>query len=752
GDDRSPMRLGRLLLVLLALSSCSTRPQHRNVILVSVDTLRADHLSCYGSGKVETPNFDRIAREGVLFERVSTVAPSTLPAHASMLTGLGPLGHGVHDNVGFHLREDVPTLASVLKGAGYRTGGFVGSFALSGRFGIGRGFDLYSEGAPKTGGRWIPERRGEEVLGEALAWMELESDRPFFAFIHFYDPHRPYQPPAAFLPPDARPEDESARYAGEIRYVDSLVGKLLAWLDARGLSEDTILVVTADHGESLGEHGEDTHGFFLYESTLRVPLLLRAKPLPAGKRVEHLVRLIDIAPTIWELSGTAPPPGVEGVSLASAGGELPPLDLDAYSETFVPRLNYGWSELQGWRRGNFKLIQAPRSELYDVDADPGETRNLIDERPEVADALRNGLDEAKRGKAVEPGPVDERTLSSLRALGYLGGSPQAHAAGERTDPKDRIETYNAILALSVVQSPTPEDLARIESVLEREPRNPRANSIHGSFLLALGRPKEAKKAYERLLEIEPESFDGHYGLGRTFLSLEENDEARASLEKARSLDPESTSVLASLAAVEKAEGNLAASEKLLREAMALGPTDTVYRELADLLLSSGRADELASLASSWDGPEAAFARGQALAAQGNDEGALVELDRALALAPHDDNVEQAVANSLSRVGRFDEAMKHYQAILSRTPCYLGAHTNLGAILEKRGNADEGIGHYERAIACDPQYGSAYRNLGAALARKGELRRALETLRKAKALSPGDKELDAAIAELESLTR
>ncbi len=747
------MRRGRApLLVFLALSSCSTRPERRNVILVSVDTLRADHLSCYVKGKVETPNFDRIAREGVLFERVSTVAPSTLPAHASMLTGLSPLGHGVHDNVGFDLREDVPTLASVLKGAGYRTGGFVGSFALSGRFGIGRGFDLYSDGSPKTERRGIPERRGEEVLGEALAWMELESDRPFFAFIHFYDPHRPYQPPEAFLPPDARPEDESARYAGEVRYVDSLVGKLLSWLDARGLSEDTILVVTADHGESLGEHGEDTHGFFLYESTLRVPLLLRAKPFPAGTRVEQLVRLIDIAPTVWELTGSAQPPGIEGVSLVSSGGRMLALDLETYAETFVPRLNYGWSELQSWRRGNFKLIRAPRSELYDLGADPGETRNLIDERPEIADSLRNGLDQAKRGKVVEPGPVDERTLSSLRALGYLGGSPQAPGGEERTDPKDRVAIYKQILELSLVASPTPEELERIEAVLEPEPRNPRANSIHGSFLLALGRPQEAKKAYERLLEIEPESYDGHYGLGRVFLSLGENDKARAHLEKARSLEPESTSVLTSLAALEKTEENLEASEKLLREAIAIEPTDTLYRELADLLLSAGRAEELARMASSWDGPAAAYAKGQALAAQGDDEGALVELERALALAPGDDNVEQALANSLSRVGRFDEAQKHYQAILSRTPCYLGAHTNLGAILERRGNADDGIRHYERAIACDPQYASAYRNLGVALARKGELRRALEALRKAKSLAPGDAELDAAIAELEGLMR
>ncbi|HEY7697510.1 MAG TPA: tetratricopeptide repeat protein, partial [Vicinamibacteria bacterium] len=401
---------------------------------------------------------------------------------------------------------------------------------------------------------------------------------------------------------------------------------------------------------------------------------------------------------------------------------------------------------------NWKLIRAPRSELYDLDADPGETRNLVDERGDVAESLGNSLAQAKRGIAVEPGPVDERTLSSLRALGYLGGSPQAPGNEERSDPKDRIAIYNEILELSVVRSPTPEELERIEAVLARDPENPRANSIHGTFLLALGRAKEAKEAYERLLEIEPSSYDGHYGLGRAFLSLEENDKARESLEKARSLDPENASVLGSLAAVEKAEGNLEASEKFLREAIALEPTPLLCQELADLLLSSGRLEELARMAGTWEGSAAAYARGQTLAAQGNHEGALVELDRALALAPGDDNVEQALANSLSRVGRFEEAMGHYQAILARKPCYLGALTNLGAVHERRGEVEAGIQSYERAIACDPGYANAYRNLGAALARRGDLRRALEVLRKAKTLAPGDAELDAAIAELERLTR
>jgi tetratricopeptide (TPR) repeat protein len=353
---------------------------------------------------------------------------------------------------------------------------------------------------------------------------------------------------------------------------------------------------------------------------------------------------------------------------------------------------------------------------------------------------------------VHPDSVDERTLASLRALGYLGGASRALGTKTRIDPKDRIAVYNEILELAVLTEPTLEDLERIEAVLAQDPQNPRANSIHGSFLLALGRPEEAKEAYERLLKTEPLSFDGLYGQGRAFVKLGRNDEARVSLEKARSLEPDSAGVLASLAGVEKAAGNLQASEKLLRDAIAIDPTPILYQELTDLLLSTGRAEELLRIAGTWDEPAAAFARGQALAAQGDDDRALVELDRAYALSPGDDNVEQALANGLSRAGRFGEAIPHYQAILARTPCYLGALTNLGAAHERMGNAEEGIRAYESAIQCDPGYANAYRNLGAALARKGDLTRALEALRKAKSLAPDDDELDAAIAELEGLTR
>jgi arylsulfatase A-like enzyme/Flp pilus assembly protein TadD len=721
---------------------------------VSVDTLRADYLSCYGSTRAPTPGFDRIAREGVLFENATTVAPMTLPAHASLLTGVSPLAHSVHDNVGFRLRDDIPTLATLLKANGYRTGGFVGSFVLDERFGLARGFDVYSDQMPQTERLGLPERQGGAVLEEATRWIEGSPDEPFFAFLHFFDPHRPYDPPEEFEP---GVQDPLARYLGEVRYVDSLLGKLLQFLEAKRLLDSTVVVVTADHGESLGEHQEDTHGFFLYESTLSVPLLMRGPSIPKGERARPLIRILDVAPTLLEILGIEAPGGLEGVSFLTREGVLRAPEVESYAETFLPRLHFGWSELRSLRRGNSKFILAPASELYDLDSDAEETRNVAGEKASLARELRSKL-EAMRDTsgAVRAGKVDDRTLASLRALGYLGGSSTTPAEGPLADPKDRVAIYKEILELSVVAAPTAEDVKRIEAVLDQEPRNPRALAIYGGFLLSTERPGDAEAVYRRLLGVQVDSFDGHFGLGRALLALQKNDEGRSSLLKALELDPTSASVHSTLASLERAAGNREASERHLRGALASEPSLAGYRELADSLLSQGREAELSQMADSWQGPGAdaakAYARGQILESQGNVEGAILELERAHAAAPSDDNVEQALANALSRASRFEEAIAHYQAILARSPCYLGALTNLGAAYERRGNPDEGIRAYRSAIECDPGYASAYRNLGAAFARKGNLRDALDALRNAKRLAPEDPELDAAIAELESLTR
>jgi tetratricopeptide (TPR) repeat protein len=644
-----------------------------------------------------------------------------------------------------------------LKSSGYRTGGFVGAFVLNRKFGLDRGFDVYSDETPETD-RGLRERRGEKVLHEALAWIGTDPAEPFFAFLHFYDPHRPYDPPPPFLPEDGD-RSLAALYRGEVSYVDSLVQRLLAALDERGLAESTVLVVTADHGESLGEHGEDTHGFFLYQGTLRVPLLVRAPALPPGGRVAALVRTIDVAPTVLELLGLGTPPNFEGVSFLSSSGEVRSHEVEAYAETFVPRLHYGWSELRSLRRGRWKLILAPKSELYDLDSDPGEERNRFEEEASVAGELRARLEEVPASSNVRPESLDRSTLASLRALGYLGDSssatPPERSFEELSDPKDKLAVYKELNELTAVSAPTAGDVERLARVVELEPSSAKALSTYGNLLLERGRAPDARRTFERLLEVQPESYDGHYGLGRALAGAGgEIDAARRSFERALELDPRSAEVYYRLSALERSRGNLAESERWLRAGIALAPSRLLQQELSDLLASSGRDAEVSELAREWeetgDEAAAAYARARLLDAQGQSEGALTELERAFRLAPGDDNLEQALANSLSRLGRFEEAKSHYEAILGRSPCYLGALTNLGAIYEQDGRVDDAIRSYETAIRCDASYPAAYRNLGAALARRGEIRRALEALRNAQRLQPDDRELRAAIDELERM--
>ncbi|MGH9337874.1 MAG: sulfatase, partial [Vicinamibacteria bacterium] len=349
-----------------------------------------------------------------LYENVSTVAPTTLPAHASLFTGLTPLGHGVHDNVGFYLEDRFETLASHLKAQGYGTAAFVGAFVLDSRFGLDRGFDVYDDDfEDQAEDGFVAQRRGEEVLGRALGWLESR-ESPFFAFLHFYDPHTPY---------------EGGDYRSEVAYVDSLVGRLLTWLDEKDLSRRTVVALVADHGESLGEHGEDTHGLFLYQSTLRIPFLLRYPGGPAGTRIASRASIVDVVPKLLEILRL--PAMIEVAA-----------DSRFYAETHLPRLHYGWSELRSLTRWPHKLVLAPRPELYDLSNDPMEAKNIVEDFPDVAKALRAELEALVLSPAA-PQPIERATRQKLESLGYAGGRAQPEE-GPLPDPKDRLEVYRVL--------------------------------------------------------------------------------------------------------------------------------------------------------------------------------------------------------------------------------------------------------------------------------------------------------------------
>ena len=420
-----------------------------NVVIVTLDTTRADRLSPYGFMGVPMPALDRLAREGVVFDRATSVAPLTLPAHTSLFTGLFPPRHGVRDNLDKALANHHPTLAEVLRTNGFRTGAFVGSIVLAPGRGLDRGFDEYtgpgSRGSERAAGdHRAPQRRADAVVTDAVRWLDGVAGSRFFLWAHFYDAHRPYDPPDPFRSAYHDP------YVGEIAFADSQIGRLLGALEARRLMKDTIVIVAGDHGESLGDHGERDHGIFVYESVLRVPLVIRAPTISAG-RVGAVVRLTDVMPTVLDLVG-APSPPMDGVSVMDLlTGRQADLQLEAFSESEYPT-RLGWSPLRALRRGRFKLIDAPRAELYDLERDPFEERNLYDDRRMTAESLARRLDVVVRQYSStdpegssKPAHVPDHVAKQIASLGYVGSKrpPALMPSGRGQDPKDCIALFNA---------------------------------------------------------------------------------------------------------------------------------------------------------------------------------------------------------------------------------------------------------------------------------------------------------------------
>ena len=385
-----------VIVVATASIGCArgTEPQTpaRNLLLVTIDTLRADRIGAYGSRDVATPHLDAMAREGALFPEAAVSVPLTRPSHASILTGLDPADHGLRDNVSPSLDAAIPTLATILKGAGFETAGFVSAVVLSSQSGLNRGFDHYSDrfDLGKDDARFLNsiQKRGDEPTAEAIAWLDARRGGRFFAWLHLYDPHDPYEPPEPYARQYAdRP------YDGEVAWSDDLVGRLLAALDRTGRRDDTLVVVTSDHGEGLGEHGENVHGYFVYQSTLRVPLIFRGPGVRPGVRPNVTARSVDICPTVLDLLAV---PARSAMPLA--GRTLQPVlqgnslsEQPSYAESLLPLLHYGWSDLRSIREGRWKYIQAPRAELYDLASDPGERENRAGAEPARAEALRKAL-------------------------------------------------------------------------------------------------------------------------------------------------------------------------------------------------------------------------------------------------------------------------------------------------------------------------------------------------------------------------
>jgi arylsulfatase A-like enzyme len=617
---------------------------------VTIDTLRADRVGAYGAERAATRNLDRLAAAGVRFDAAVSPAPLTLPAHASLMTALDPPAHGVRHNGVFRLPAAIPTLAERLREAGHATGAVVGSQVLDRRYGLERGFDRYDDQLTDrvTGGAGWPERRADRVVDAALAMADQLGPR-FFLWVHFYDPHMTYDPPAGFASAfSSRP------YDGEVAFVDAQLGRLLEGLRARWGEAGLLAVVTSDHGESFGEHGDQTHSYFVYETTQHIPLLFAGAGLPAGRAVAAPVGLVDVAPTLIALAGARPLPETAGRDLSPLlrGGEAG-APASAYFETVAPQLDFGWSPLLGLRAGSHKYIRAPRPELYDLASDPGEQRSLAAERPELVAELDAALEARLRASpahTASPLALTPAAREALASLGYLPSPPGANTGelgkvgGE--DPKDRLGVIAEVeLAnMAMAQGRSAEALARLRALGDA---GPSVAGLRAAAAFNAGEPAAAEQDARLALAASPGRDDYVQVLALALEAQGRSQEAVAELRKLPADVPLSAEIALRVAAADASRAALETALLRVERALELAPGSAPLSRARELLIASresgaGQADLPAHLQ---------YLRAEALAEIGRPEDSRRALDEALA-APGEPGVEWRIkaARLRERVG------------------------------------------------------------------------------------------------------
>ncbi|MFN7976655.1 MAG: sulfatase-like hydrolase/transferase [Vicinamibacterales bacterium] len=673
------MRSPALLLAWLALTAgCSAPPglltsgaaRGRNVLLVTIDTLRRDRVGAYGHPGGLTPALDRLAAEGVRFTAATSHAPLTLPAHASMLTGRVPPHHGLRVNGAARLGDDVPTLATVLHDHGYRTGAFVGAFVLDRRYGLARGFDVYDDRYPQAAiGRTFgfAERRGDAVVDVAGAWIDAQAaGTPWFAWVHLYDPHAPYEPPAEFA-------SGRAPYDGEIAYADAMLGRLIARLQAARRFDDTLIVVTADHGESLGAHGESTHGLFAYDETLAVPLVLRGPGVGRGT-IDAPVGHDDLMPTVLDLAGVPPPAGIDGMA-ASRGL---PADRAIYFEALEAHLTRDWAPLTGVTDGRWKYVDLPEAELYDRQRDAAEHTNLVASETGRVTALDRARRPFLQAPTAAPAATGRDADRRLRALGYVSGSASATAASRTytaaDDPKRLVALHERFTAALDAFGRGRADAAieALTGVLAARPDFAVARTTAATVLASTGRMREAIDLLRAAPVGTPQDADVQAKLGAILSAGGDAAGAVAALEGARAAGVANPELRNDLGVAYARLGRAADARAQFDALLAIDPDDaSAASNLGLLELSAGRGTEAAAafrraVASDPDRAEAWQGLGAALVA--SDRGAAIDAwMRAERLAPRDFDLLYNLGMILAGSGRQTEATPYLQRFVREAP-------------------------------------------------------------------------------------
>ena len=707
-----------IILVVIAViiaSMCSyfiiSAKRIERIVLISIDTCRADYLSCYGYSRNTTPNIDELAKEGILFENVISPVPLTLPAHSSMFTGtIGPY-HGVHDNTHYKLASSNITLAEILKEAGFATSAFIGAFVLDSQFGMDQGFDTYNDDFEERHmAGTVSERKGAEVSRLGIQWLENNRDRDFFLFLHYYDPHNPYEPPPPFSA-----DYVGNQYGGEIAYTDHCIGQVIAKLKELALYESTLIIVTGDHGEMLGEHGEKDHGFFIYQSAIKVPLIFKLPGQSLGKRVSSAVGLIDIVPTVCCLLGIKPPVA-QGKSLSDYWRHQaePVGERFLYTETLFPT-KYNANTLFGLVTDKYKYIQSTRPELYDLVNDPCESRNLAANQPQRARILKERLREImEESRSAQPAEgrsdLDVEALKRLGGLGYVGGSivEDFEFGRDKADPKDFIAFhvlnadahtlsflkkygeakaaaekliaqkpgsyigYDCLADIALEQNDYATAVTYLQKALALAITRDSRFSMHLKLCKSfgvLGRFEEAITHGEKTVELRPQNTLGYTNLGQIMIAQKKYDRAVSYLTKASQLNPEETVVLNNLAEALVGQGRVARGLEHYEKSLVLSPFQHDVRWRAALLYYQqglmAKAVEHWTIAIKYEPDRPAILNGLAWIKATSADSELLDADEAVRLAGRACELTgfkeaaflDTLGAALAAAGRFGEAVE-----------------------------------------------------------------------------------------------
>ncbi|MEW5807681.1 MAG: sulfatase-like hydrolase/transferase [Acidobacteriota bacterium] len=696
-----------------------------NVILISLDTVRADFLGYAGSWLAETPNIDALAGKGVVFTRAISTNSITTPAHCSMLTGLYPMAHGVHGNGTYALPASEETLAEFLKSRGYVTAGFVSAFPVSRRFGLAQGFDLYDdrislpEQEKGDGFRMgiFAQRSAGEVADAVISWVrkELPSRKPFFLFIHFFDAHAPYAPPEEFIRRFGTAREQ--RYAGEIAYIDKQLGRILSSCDRANALDDTLIIVTSDHGESLGEHGEETHGLFIYDSTIHVPLIFQGGPCVRRILIEDQVGIVDIFPTVADLLGFSVPPKVQGRSLKGLLlGTAERLDeRPYYIESYHPYETFGWSPLIGFRKSFEKFILAPYPELYDLAKDPLEEKNLYESQGEHAKETELELSDLLRSIQGVPGraetrlSVREREL--LQSLGYIGAGIRVTPSGALADPKDRIDLFRKMEAarLQIYSGKNVGSaLEELRNLEQKDPGNAVLRLTIGQTLVAMNRHEEAEAYYTSLLSKFPDFPEILNELAGLLLKRKEWEKAARQYKRSLEINHLQVELYPNLAYALIQMGNGTEATKIIDRALQMIPDDgslhTIRAEIAFQAQDFATAAEHYSFVhrNKPKDPDVAQSYARSLLMAGQAAQAASILEPFESMAGEDTDLLLLYGQCLAQAGHVKEAMNCFGKVLARED-RSSAHYFMGLCFLKLGQVEEAKKHFSMLSKDDPNF-------------------------------------------------